>query len=260
MERARMPAGSDTGKCSERTALTQPRTVPRRCDVPAWLWIALLWAGFAGTHLLLSSASLRPRLIARLGDQPFRGVYSLAVLAFFIALVWVFARHKHTGPLLWSPLGPPSIATVLNMILMLLAFAILIAGLLPSQAPPSAMTAPAGHVQAHGLLRITRHPFNAALGLFGVAHLLVNGSLGDVLFFGGFPLFGWIGSRHQDARLSRDRPPYAALVRQTSYVPFAAIVSGRQRLALGELPWLGLAAGIVVAVALRHWHGVLFGP
>jgi uncharacterized membrane protein len=255
-----MPAVSDTGKCSERTALTQLRTLPRRCDVPAWLWIAVLWAGFAGTHLLLSSASLRPRLIARLGDQPFRGVYSLAVLAWFVALVWVFARHKHTGPLLWSTLGPPSIATLLNQVVMLLAFAILVAGLLPSQAAPSAMTAPAGHVQAHGLLRITRHPFNAALGLFGIAHLFVNGSLGDVLFFGGFPLFAWIGSRHQDERIARGKPGYDRLVAETSIVPFGAVVSGRQHLIARELPWAGFVAGIVLALVVRHWHGALFGP
>src|SRR4029450_2685431 len=136
MKRARMPAVSDTGKCSERTALPQLRTVPRRCDVPAWLWIALLWAGFAGTHLLLSSASLRPRLIARLGDQPFRGGYSFARLPWFVALVWFFARHKHTGPLLWTTLGPPSIASALNMILMLVAFARLSAGVLPREGRP----------------------------------------------------------------------------------------------------------------------------
>lgn len=255
-----MPAVFDTGKCSDPTALTQVGALPRRCDVPAWLWIALMWAGFAGTHLLLSSASLRPRLIARLGDQPFRGVYSLAVLAWFVALVWVFARHKHTGPLLWNTLGPPSIATLLNQVVMLLAFAILVAGLLPSQAAPSAMTAPAGHVQAHGLLRITRHPFNVALGLFGIAHLLVNGSLGDVLFFGGFPLFAWIGSRHQDERLARSKPGYDRLVAETSLVPFGAVLSGRQHLSARELPWAGFVAGIVLALVVRHWHGTLFGP
>lgn len=229
--------------------------------MPSWLWLALLWAGFAGTHLVLSSASLRPRLMARLGDGPFRGLYSLTVLTWFVALVWVFARHKHSGPLLWDTVGPPAIAELLNIVLMVLAFALLVAGLIPSQVAPSSMTAaPAERVEARGLLRITRHPFNAAVGLFGIAHVLVNGHLGDVVFFGGFPLFAWIGSRHQDTRLSKDKPGYRQLAAQTSFVPFGALVTGRQRLVLAELPWGGFAAGVVVAVIIRHWHGALFGP
>jgi uncharacterized membrane protein len=37
----------------------------------------------------------------------------------------------------------------------------------------------------------------------------------------------------------------------TSMVPFAAIVSGRQRIAWQELPVRGLIIGLAVAVALR---------
>src|SRR5262249_3679385 len=93
--------------------------------VPPWLWIALCWVGFACTPLGLSSALVRPRLVARLGDDAFRGVYSVAVLAWFVALVWVFARHKHDGPLLWSTIGPPAVAAALNHVVMALALALL---------------------------------------------------------------------------------------------------------------------------------------
>jgi hypothetical protein len=27
-----------------------------------------------------------------------------------------------------------------------------------------------------------------------------------------------------------------------------------------ELPWGGLAIGVLAAIVLRHWHGALFGP
>ena len=98
------------------------------------------------------------------------------------------------------------------------------------------------------------------MALFGVAHLLVNGSLADVVFFGGFPLFVWIGTRHQDARLARDRPGYRDLVAQTSLLPFGAIVAGRQRLVTAELPWRAIVAGLLLAAVVRRWHGTLFGP
>src|SRR5262249_20511561 len=121
------------------------------------------------------------------------------------------------------------IGGAVNFVLMLLAFALVVAGLIPSQAAPSSMGASAQRPAAHGVLRITRHPFNAGASLFGIAHLLVKGALGDVLFFGGFPLFAWIGSRHQDERLARGKAGYRGLVADTSFLPLAALPAGAPR-------------------------------
>ena len=77
----------------------------------ATLLIGGFWAAFAGTHVWLSSARTRAALIERVGPQPFQGIYSLVALATFVPLVWIFARHKHAGPLLWMTLGPPTRVT-----------------------------------------------------------------------------------------------------------------------------------------------------
>ena len=94
-----------------------------------------LWAVlFVGTHLLISSGVVRPRLVDRLGEQAFRGVYSLVALATFIPLVVVYAHHKHSGPLLWylRAAGP---IRWLAWLMMLAAVICLVAGLLnPSPA------------------------------------------------------------------------------------------------------------------------------
>ena len=45
--------------------------------MPSVIAIAVLWGAFAGSHLVLSGETLRPRLVARFGLQPFLGVYSL---------------------------------------------------------------------------------------------------------------------------------------------------------------------------------------
>jgi uncharacterized membrane protein len=226
--------------------------------VPAEL--LLLWMAFAGTHIALSSGRIRPRLIAGIGAQPFLGVYSLVALALFVPLVRLYFRHRHAGPVLWTSAGPPAGAVAANHVLMAAALVLVVAAVLPGSAAPSAMGAgAAAPLTARGTTRVTRHPLFAGLALFGIAHLLVNGALGDVVFFGGFPLYGWIGARHQDARLARQRPGYAAFVAETSFVPFAAIVRGRQRLVAGELPWAAIAGGLAATVALRHWHGTLFG-
>ncbi len=227
--------------------------------MPSVIAIAVLWGAFAGSHLVLSGETLRPRLVARFGLQPFLGVYSLVAVVTFIALVWVFFTHKHAGPLLWLTVGPPAFAYALNYALMVIAMALLLCSVLPGSTAPSSMQT-AGRAQARGLVRVTRHPMLNAFALFGVAHCLVNGCLGDVLFFGGFPLFAWLGARNQDARKVHEVPGYDELLRTTSFVPFAAILSGRQRLAVGELPFVGLAVGAMLAIVIRHYHAQLFGP
>jgi uncharacterized membrane protein len=226
--------------------------------VGATLLIGGLWAAFGGTHVWLSSTSTRAALIRRVGAQSFQGIYSLVALATFAPLMWIFATHKHAGPLLWVAIGPAGFARPLNHLLMVAALVLFVASLLPSSTAPSAMQA-RGPAVAHGMVRITRHPMLAAFALFGVAHLLVNGSLGDVLFFGGFAIFAWIGARHQDARKLREVSGYDTLVATTSLVPFAAILAGRQRLAVRELPVAALAGGVLVTVLLRLYHRTLFG-
>lgn len=221
--------------------------------------IALLWAAFAGSHLVLSGDRVRAGLVARFGLQPFLGIYSLGALITFVGLVWVFAAHKHAGPLLWTTLGPSTLAHALNYATMLVAFAFFLCSVLPGSTAPSGIQA-SGRAEARGLIRITRHPMLVSFALFGLAHLLVNGSLGDVLFFGGFPVFSWAGGQHQDARKMREVPGYEELMRSTSFVPFAAILMGRQRLVLRELPVAGIAAGVIVAIVIRHYHAQLFGP
>jgi uncharacterized membrane protein len=227
--------------------------------VDAAVAVAGFWIAFASSHVWLSSASLRPRLVARLGPGGFQGVYSLVALATFVPLVWIYAAHKHAGPLLWITLGPASVARPVNHVLMALAFILFVASLLPASTAPSAMQA-RGPATVHGVVRITRHPMLAAFGIFGVAHLLVNGSLGDLCFFGGFPVFTLVGGRHQDSRKVREVPGYDRIVAETSILPFAAILAGRQRLVVRELPLIPLALGLVLTVIVRVFHHPLFGP
>jgi uncharacterized membrane protein len=223
------------------------------------LSIAFLWAAFGGSHILLSSAAVRPALVRRLGARGFQGLYSIVALATFIPLVRVFGGHRHAGPLLWTTIGPAELARAVNHVLMGAAFVFLVGSLLPGSTPPSAMQA-RGTPAVRGLTRITRHPLMTAFALFGIAHLLVNGSLGDVVFFGGFVAFAWLGARHQDARKVRDVPGYDRVVETTSVVPLAAMLRGRQRLRAGEAPVLAVGLGIAMTVIVRMYHGRLFGP
>ena len=56
---------------------------------------------------------------------------------------------------------------------------------------------------------------------------------------------------------SRRKPPDR--LDGTSLLPFAAIIGGRNHLALHEIPVLGLVAGVALAVVLYWFHPLLFG-
>jgi uncharacterized membrane protein len=117
---------------------------------------------------------------------------------------------------------------------------------------------PRAAVRSYGLTRITRHPLFMGLALWGLSHLLLSVSLSDVIFFGGFIVYGFLGAFHLDQRKRSSEEPLDKFYRETSVLPFAAIVAGRNRLVLSELPWLGLGVGLVVAVLLFIAHPRLF--
>jgi len=222
----------------------------------AWTWVLIWWLAFAGSHLLLSSLRVRRTLVGLVGGEgPFAGLYSLVALAFFVPLVWTFSRHFHEGPLLWSMRDIPAVHAG-AMILSALGLTLVVAAL----AQPSATGMdPRAVPRARGLSRITRHPLFAGLALWGLAHVLVNGFLVDVLFFGGFLVFGVVGATHQDSRkLTEQAQRLGPFYDETSLFPFGAILTRRNRLVLSELPWLALAIGALIAVVVYLLHPVLF--
>ncbi len=213
--------------------------------------IALLWLGFAATHMGLSSPSVRPRLVGRLGEGPFLGLYSLISFLFFVPLVWVYFTHKHAGPWLWSVTLTDGLRWAVYVV-MGVALVMAVAGL----ARPSPASILPGSATPRGIQRITRHPLFMGLGLFGAAHLIPNGSAADVVFFGGFPLFALVGSWHQDQRKRATNPQLSEFFRETPFFPF----TGRETLrGLRELSPLVVVAGVAATILLRYYHRAWFG-
>ena len=96
------------------------------------------------------------------------------------------------------------------------------------------------------------------VGIWGLAHVVLNGFVNDVLFFGGIFLVGLLGCIHQDSRKRASEPELAQFFAETSLLPFGAIFAGRNELLLDELPWAAMAVAGVASAALYHFHGRLF--
>lgn len=216
------------------------------------LWAVLFLAG----HFILSADSVRGAVAGAVGEQPFRGIYSLVALGTFIPLVYVFAHHKHAGPMLWylRAIAPVRGLTGLLMLIALILFA---ASLITPN--PGALGAP-DNMAPRGVLKLTRHPSFVAFTIFGFAHLLMNGWLGDIVFFGTFPVLGIFGGIHQDRRKLRSMGErYRRFVEETSFLPGGALLSGRQHLGWAQVPWLAIGAGVALTAILIAIHPWAFG-
>lgn len=149
---------------------------------------------FLGVHSVsIVSAEGRNRLVQQFGEGPWKGLYSLASLAGFVLIVVGYAAAREAPVLLYSlPNGFRHLAALL----MLPVFVLLLAAYLP------------GRIQ-----RTARHPMLLAVKLWALAHLLANGTLADVLLFGGFLVWAVVD------RISVKKRAAAGLLRPGPVLP-----------------------------------------
>ena len=210
---------------------------------------------FIGIHLFVSGTPLRDRVVGAIGEGPYRGVFSLASAG---ALLWMGLAYRTAEyvPLWTAPAG----LRHLTALLMLLALYLVVAGL-ATRNPTAVGQAIDAATPATGIIRVTRHPFLWGVALWAVAHLLVNGHLAALLLFGSLLLLALVGPHLIDAKLRRRaKEPWLRLADATSWVPFAAIARGRNRLVLSELTWWQPALAIAIYLAILLWaHELVFG-
>jgi uncharacterized membrane protein len=220
--------------------------------------VLVWWIVFSGTHTVLSHPPIRSRLVSRLGEGAFQGVYSLIAFATFVPLMWTFLanRSSHAVPLPMLAMTPG--IWWVTMLLNLFAVVLLVLGFSRPN-PVSSLTARPGS-SAMGVLRITRHPAFMGVAILGLSHLLVNYSAIDRVFFGGTFLYSLLGSAHQDwrRRLSAD-PELGRFFAETSFFPFVAIATGRNHFEPSELRLSALIAGVTIFGLVFVFHYRLFG-
>ena len=209
---------------------------------------------FVVTHIGLSHGSVRQGLVDKLGQWPFRGLYSFVSFGTLLPAAVLWWQNRHLGPILWDlPVWPVRIVATVLIFFGLLLFMQSLATTSPASMVPA-------KIEARGVLRITRHPMNMFLAMWGLAHMLANGAVGDVAFFGAFVLVGLVGPYHMDARLKRTKgEEFTQFLKETSVLPFGAILRGRNRLAIDELSFPLALIAVVVFAALVFFHGQFFG-
>ena len=122
---------------------------------------------FLGVHSTrVFAEGWRAATIARIGEGPWKAIYSVVSIVGFVLLVWGYAQARQQAPL-WDP---PAFMRHVAALLMLPVFVLFVAAYVPR----------------NGLKARLHHPQLLSVKLWAVAHLLSNGNLADVLLFGGF--------------------------------------------------------------------------
>jgi uncharacterized membrane protein len=122
---------------------------------------------FLGIHVFTTLRAPRAALIGRIGEGPYKGLYSLVAAVGLVLIIWGFSRYRSAGYIqMWNP----PFAIFHPIALVLLWFAVV--ALTATYAPPSRIKS------------ILRHPMLVAVKAWALSHLLVNGDLGSMLLFG----------------------------------------------------------------------------
>ena len=212
---------------------------------------------FAATHIGLATNGIRGRLVGVLGERGFFGLYSLIASLTFWALIAYYAAHRFEGA---AGLDAGGIALVrwLGMATVFAGVVIAVMGLAGYPRTPYALFGRAVP-PPWGVQRITRHPFFVGVALIGAAHVLLAPHLAGAVLMGGLAVVSIAGARHQDTKhLRRHGQAYAEYLGETSLLPFAAVLAGRQRVVWSELPLGAAALGVAAGLALRAVHDGLF--
>ena len=164
---------------------------------------------FLGTHSLrIFADSWRGAQIARIGENPWKGLYSLVSVAGFVLLIWGYGRARSDTIVLWQP---PPWTHYLAALLVLIAF-VLIA---------------AAYVRGTRIKGALHHPMLLGVKSWAFGHLIANGTLADVVLFGSFLVWAMV-----DFAASRRRDRVAGTVYPAGTVARDAIA-----IAIGVATW-----------------------
>src|SRR5580704_9037072 len=120
---------------------------------------------FLGAHVFVSLRNERAVLMKKIGEWPYRGLFSLVAIIGIALTAYGFAHYRATGLIpVWSP---PLWTRHIVIALMWPASILIAAAYIP------------GNIK-----RVVKHPLLVAVKIWAFAHLCANGDLGGIILFG----------------------------------------------------------------------------
>src|SRR5262245_6503408 len=122
-------------------------------------------AVFIGSHVFVTLRAQRTAVVARLGEWPYKGLFSVISVIGLVLIVYGFVGYRAAGLIvLWTP---PVWTRHLTAALVL----------------PAVIFVVAAYIRGD-IARALKHPMLVGVKLWAVAHLIANGDLGGIILFG----------------------------------------------------------------------------
>ncbi|KND54436.1 NnrU family protein, required for expression of nitric oxide and nitrite reductase (Nir and Nor) [Candidatus Paraburkholderia kirkii] len=122
---------------------------------------------FFGVHSIsIVAPRWRDAQVRRLGDGPWKGLYSLVSIAGLAMMLYGYDIVRHAPVMVYMP---PIALRHLALLIMVPVFPLLIAAYFPGR-----------------IKRLSRNPMLLTVILWALSHLITNGTLNDVVLFGAF--------------------------------------------------------------------------
>lgn len=167
-----------------------------------YLLITGLILFFAMHSISIINEPWRNRMVQRIGEMPWQGIYSIVSIVGFVLIVQGYGIARQHPVILYTP---PNGLRHVSLVLMVFVFPLLFATYIP------------------GKIRDTvKHPMLVAIKTWAVAHLLVNGSLADVILFGSFLAWAVVDRISMKHRIQRPVTP----IRSNGFNDVIALVLG----------------------------------
>ena len=120
---------------------------------------------FLGAHVFVTMRDRRAVLVAKFGEWPYRGLFSLVSILGIVLIAYGFASYRAAGFIVvWNP---PAWTRHIVVALMWPASIMVAAAYIP------------GNIK-----RVLKHPLLVAVKTWAFAHLCANGDLGGMILFG----------------------------------------------------------------------------
>ena len=189
-------------------------------DIVEMTYLILGLILFLGIHSLrIVADDFRTRTVARIGLNPWKGIYTIVSLAGFALICYGYGLSRGEPGMVWMP---PRWTNHVAALLMLVAFICIAAAYVPGN-----------RIKAR-----VGHPMVLGVKVWAFAHLLCNGRTGDVVLFGAF--LAWAVVDYVSLR-RRDRAAgtvYATLGASRDTIAIVAGVAGYLVFALWLHLWL----------------------
>lgn len=211
---------------------------------------------FDGIHFFISGTALRGKIAGKIGERAFRAIFSLMSL---VGIIWLSRAYTQADSIvLWGEIqGLQPLALI---VILIAFFFVVFAFTSPNPTAVGGEMLLTEKQPAKGILRITRHPFLWGAALWASMHLLLNGDLASVIFFGTFLVLALGGPLSIDRKRKKALgDAWDSFARVTSNVPFLAIIQGRNSLRIGELGWWRSTVALVLYALFLGIHRWLFG-